>query len=241
MDGVVDKLGLVREGYPVLIYLPAYNAVVPLLVKARLNKGYEVFEYGPLPDCGTNLTNGVLIPGSLAEGCLFSYTELPSEYRPDMFYYTDNDRLLHVHAYIRPMFLRILLEIPIGTKTYSFRGIVVQRLDRDFGWFRHYKEIVFPPRIHVGWSFFNPSTLPMLTHARFIIGEYLVEPLLDRDALVKILMGRSPAYQVTFGGMNRFREIEEAVETWGAVMVERLPSWASEEEVRQAVDRALSR
>lgn len=236
----VDRLGLVRPGVPLLVYLPAYDAYVPLLPKNRRNLGYETYEYGPLPDCGA-ISGGVIAAGGVATGCTFSNPDLQGEQAKDMFYYTDPDTLVQAHFYIRPMMLRILNEVPLGNKTYSLYGIVTQDLRRDFGWFRFHRELVFLPKMHVGWEFYNQTNLALRTHARIVYGEYDVEPLLDVEALTRVLAGRAPAHVVSFGGPIRTREIEIGVETWGAVMVPRPPSWYREDEIRRLVSEALKR
>ena len=240
MGESVDRHGLVRPGYPLLLYLPAYEAYVPLLVKSRRNLGYETYEYGPLPDCGA-ISGGVIAAGGLATGCTFSNPELQGEQARDMFYYTDSDTAMHVHFYIRPLMLRILNEVPLGSRTYSLYGIVTQDPARDFGWYRHYREMLFPPKMHVGWTFYNPTNLNLYTNARFIYGEYEVEPLLDVEAVTRVLARRAPAHFVSFPSNTKSRELEIGVRTWGAVMVPRPPSWYREDEIRRLVSEALKR
>ena len=235
---VLDEKGFVRPGYPILIYLPAWDAYIPLLVKTRANLGYEDFEYGPLPDCG-DISNGVIPAGGKAANCTFSYSQLPPETAQDMFYYIYNDRLMHVYVEIRPVMLRILLEIPQGSKPYSLYGLVAQDLTRDFGWFRCCKEMVFPPKIHVGWDFYNPTNLDLKTWARFHYAEYIIEPIKDADVITKILVGKIPAHVVPFGGLNRFREIDLALSTWNAVMISKPPVWFTESQVKSFVQEQL--
>lgn len=237
----VDRFGLVKAGYPLFIYLPAYDSYVPLLVKYRYNQGYEIYNYGPLPDCGTAISNGVITAGGIATNCTFGNPELQGEQATDMFYYTDPDKAVHVHFYISPLALRILNEIPLGNKVYSLYGLLTQDLTRDFGWYRGYKEMIFMPKMHVGWDFYNPTNMNLKTYAKFIYAEYLVEPLLDTEALTRVLVGRAPAHIITFGGMNKTREIEIAIRTWNAVLVPRPPTWAREDEIRKLVVEVVKR
>lgn len=240
MREAVDKLGLVNPGYPLFVYLPAWDAYAPLLVRARLNLGYETYNYGPLPDCG-NISSGVISAGGIATNCTFSNSELQGEQATDMFYYTDPDRAIHAHIYISPLALRILNEIPLGNKVYSLYGLLTQDLTRDFGWYRGYKEMIFMPKFHVGWDFYNPTNMNLKTYAKFIYGEYLVEPLLDSEAITRVLTGKAPAHIITFGGMNKTREIEIAIKTWNTVLVPRPPVWAKEDEIRKIVSEVIKR
>ncbi len=241
MSEAVDRFGLVKPGYPLFIYLPAYDAYVPLLVRYRNNEGYETYDYGPLPDCGTVISNGVISAGGVATGCTFSNPELTGEQAKDMFYYTDSNIAMHAIFKINPLALRILNEIPLGNKTYSLYGIITQDLKRDFGWFRHTRELVFLPKMHIGWEYYNPSNMNLRTYVRFNYGEYFVEPLLDVEGITRVLAKKAPAHFVTFGGPVRTREIEIGVQTWGAVMVPRPPSWYREDEIRKLVSGVVKR
>jgi hypothetical protein len=46
---VVDKFGLVVENSYLTVYVPATNSALVFRVISRSNRGFEVFDYGPLP------------------------------------------------------------------------------------------------------------------------------------------------------------------------------------------------
>ncbi len=236
---LLDRYGLVRDGGVLMIYVPAYEALIPLVVRMRYNVGYEKFVYGPLPISFSGYEDGVLPAFQETDSITFPYNELPEATRDDMFYYTESGRLMHVHFKFYPMFMRVLTEVPQGQKDYSLYGKVTQDLKRPFGWFRYKKEMVFLPKIHIGWRFRNPTNMDVRTYMEFTYAEYRVEPVTNPDVLYELLTGKKPYYQVTFGGPLKFIEIQDALDVLRAPFIKKPKETDTPERVREYINAAL--
>jgi len=240
-SSIVDRYGLVKDGGVLMIYVPAYEAVIPLVVRMRYNVGYEKFIYGPLPISYSGYESGVLPAGTTTESITFPYNELPEATRDDMFYYIESGRLIHAHMRFYPLCLRILTEIPQGQKDYSLYGKVTQSVDRPFGWFRHRKEMVFLPKIHIGWVFKNPTNMDLRTYMEFTYAEYRVEPITNADTLFDLLTGKKPYYQVTYGGPLKFIEIQDALDILNAPFIKKPKETDTPDRIKAYIDAALSK
>ena len=229
----LDRYGLVKSNGIIAIYFRSVNAILPLKVEFRENEGYEEFTYGPIPISITGYEEGVIPAGQIVEGIKFPYNYLPAEQRDDMFYYTEPNKLIHAKLYFSPIALRIMTEVPLSKKIYSYLGKVTQDLTLDFGWFRGYKEMMFLPKIHVGWDFYNPTNLDLRTNLKIVYGEYRVSLLMDANMIYKVVTRKYPAYWFTYGGKYRFIELDDALKVYGIDSAEDLvpliPEWFPED------------
>jgi len=244
MDYVLDKYGLVRNGGVLAIYFPYKNAILPLRVVYRENEGFEHFLYGPLPISFSGYDAGVLPAGQRVEGITFPYTMLPAEMATDMFYYTEAGRVIHAHLYFSPIMLRVNVEIPVARKMYSYLGKVTQDLAYDFGWFRGKKEMVFLPKIHIGWDFYNPTNLDLRTNLTIVFGEYRVELVFDPEAIYGVVTRRYPAHYVTFGGRYWFPELTDALRILNVdedSLIPILPEYTPKDQYLSKIKECISR
>lgn len=234
MERILDAKGLVEDNKVISIYIPSVDAILPLRVIYRENRGYEEFNYGPIPVSFSGYEDGVIPAEQETSTIMFRYTKLPPELAEDMFYYTESGKLIHARIKISPILLRVMTEVPLGSKVYSFQDKVTQGLTEDFGWFRGEIEMVFLPKIHVGFRFYNPTNLDLRTNVHITYAEYRVEVVKDVDILYKIVTKQYPAYWISFGGKYRFVQLEDAVRVYGIPgteqLIPRLPEWTSKEQ-----------
>ncbi|MEM4429652.1 MAG: hypothetical protein QXM08_00630 [Thermofilaceae archaeon] len=211
MDRVVDSLGLVLENQLLVVYVPARNAALVFRVKSRVNRGFEVFNYGPLP-----LAAGEVLPtydgGSVpvpADGVMpgRSYTPTGRSFplkgafdESDMWYVPEDERerLFHVIQRVTPEFLRVDVQIPRGVTQGRFQGDrVVTGVDRDFGFSRGRIEVVHLPRLRYGYRWGNDTNMSVRTFVRFTYGEYIVETPRDPQLIFDVLTRRVQGHWVT--------------------------------------------
>jgi len=209
--GVLDQYGLVLENQFVVVFMPARSSALVFRVRSRVNRGFEVFNYGPLP-----ISGGEVLPtydgGSItvpADGVMpaRSYTPTGRGFplrgafdESDMWYvHEDNrDRLFHVIQVVTPEFLRTDVQIPRGVTQGRFQGDrVVTGVDRDFGFSRGRVEVVHLPRLRYGYRWGNDTNLAVRTFVKFIYGEYVVEIPKDSTLIFNILTRAVPSYWIT--------------------------------------------
>ena len=211
MYSVVDKFGLVSDGNYLTVFLPAKEVAFVFRVKARLNNGYEVLNYGPLPlSSGTTLptyegssssvpASGVLPARTFTQtGITFPYTGAYDE--TDMWYVTEEyrDLLFHVKQYIEPAWIRIDVQIPKGVTQGRFqRNKIITGVDKEFGFMRGFFETVHFPRIHYGYRYGNDTNMSVYTKVKFVYAEYLVEIPDNPELIFNILTKKVPSYWVT--------------------------------------------
>lgn len=243
-QNLLDEYGLLKNNSVLAVYFPSVRGFVPFRVLYRENQGYEKFNYGPLPVSFPGYEAGVIPAGQTTDSITFPYYELPEEQRVDMFYYTEPGRLIHAHIYISPILLRGLVEIPKGSKTYSYLDKVTQDLTKDFGFFRGYKEMIFLPKIHIGWKFYNPTNLDLRTNLHIVYGEYRVELVKEADVIYEIMTKKHPAYWIVYGGKYRFIELDDALKVYGIpsadYVVPLLPDWFSKAEAINIIKDRIS-
>jgi len=200
---IVDEKGLVLENNILVIHFPFANAIVPLRVVKRNNKGFEEFLYGALPVTFSGYSSGVIPARQTTEEFTFSYSRLVPEISPDMWYFSDENKVYHVHIYIEPAhLLRVFKRIPYGTTPYEFRGVSASptlALNIEFGFTRGYVEQVYLPNIKIGWMVTNPTNIDLRTYVRFVYGEYETEFIEDPEAIWDIMIGKILAYWYAFG------------------------------------------
>lgn len=208
---VTDQLGLVLENQYLTVYIPARNKAFVFRVKSRVNKGYEIINYGPLP-----LPAGeVLATYDGASATVLEYGVMPARaYTPtgkgfplegaydeeDMWYLPEiyRDRLFHVIQYVTPSFLRIDIQIPRGVTQNRFqRDRVVTGIDKEFGFTRGKIETVHLPRLKYGYRWGNDTNLTVRTFVKFIYGEYVVEIPNDSSLIFDILTRKTISYWIT--------------------------------------------
>lgn len=201
---------LVKEGGYLTIFIPPTSRALIFRVIGIKNKGYEKFDYGPLP-----ISSGTVLPtydgGSVTvpeDGVLpaRSYTleairfPLEGAYEPsDMWYLPSREKetLFHVHQYVKPAFLRIDVQIPKDITQASFQGRVTGGIDKDFGFKRGYFETIHIPGIVYGYRYGNDTNLDVRTFVMFIYGEYHIELVKDPELVFDILIGRVHSYWYT--------------------------------------------
>ncbi|MEM3905621.1 MAG: hypothetical protein QXZ17_01940 [Nitrososphaerota archaeon] len=215
---------LVGENRFLTVFMPAYGALV-FRVLHRVNKNYDVFNYGPIP-LKTNMSLSSLDGGSVypsSDGCIpaRSYNEngltfpLQGAFDPtDMWYLSEDhrDRVFHVITEVSPSILKIDLEIPKGVKQSRFqKDKLIGGVRADFGFSRGRIETVHIPRIHYGYRFGNDTNIEWRTFVRFRYGEYVVEIPDDPDLIFDILSGRVASHWVTLPVNSRDDTITAAL------------------------------
>jgi hypothetical protein len=210
---VVDELGLVKANNFLALYIPATAKALIFRVKARVNSGCEVLDYGPIPlKTGDTLNSFDVGTVSVPEDGVIparSYTPKGYLYPPiisgtwdttDMWFYPSDwaERLFHIIAEWTPRLMRVGLELPIGTKQTAFQQ---ERIDLDinspFGWARGKLEIAQLPALHYGYLFANETSAAFYTHTRFTYAEYIVDIPHDPETIFNIINYRTPAYWIT--------------------------------------------
>jgi hypothetical protein len=213
LERVLDELGLVLEGGYLTLYFPAMGSAVVFRVKSRVNRGYEVIDYGSLPiKAGTSLPTyegtSTTVP---ADGVLpaRSYTRDGLQFPPivsgtfsstDMWHTPEDDRdtLYHVKLHVHPPVIRVDLQIPTRIQQGRFqRGRVIVGVDTDFGFKRGFIEAVHFPYIQYGYRFGNDTNLDLKTFAKFTYGEYVVEVPRSAELIFDILTRRVLSYWLT--------------------------------------------
>lgn len=206
-----DELGLLLEGSILTVYLPAYGTALPFHIKARTNKGYEVFHYGPLPLKANEVLptydgGSATVPG---DGILpaRAYTDLAKTFpysgvydESDMWYFPSeyNDMLFHVIQKVTPSFLRCDIQIPKGVKPARFqRDKVIGGVDKDFGFSRGVIETIHLPEIHYGYRWGNDTNIALVTKVTFIYAEYVVETVKDAETIFAILTKKIPSHWIS--------------------------------------------
>jgi len=238
---VVDRFGLVNENNYLVVYFPATGTAIPFRVLARVNKGFEVFDYGSLPitttttlssyDGGTVTppANGVLPARSYTPDLAFpaiSGTPLTSvRDTSDIWYLDENDRdsLFHVKMFVYPPIIRTDIRIPTNVAQLRFqKNRVVIGVVTVFGFARGALEFIRLPYLRYGLRFGNDTNLDLYTFVRFIYAEYVVEIPKDSDVIADILLKRVPSYWLTMPISYQDPAISDALrrvygftETWG--------------------------
>jgi hypothetical protein len=238
---VVDKLGLVNENSYLVVYFPATGTAIPFRVLARVNKGFEVFDYGPLPitttttlssyDGGTATppASGVMPARSYTPDLAFpavSGTPL-SNVRDtgDIWYLDENDRdrLFHVKMFVYPPIIRTDIRIPTSVTQLRFqKDRVVVGVNTVLGFTRGVLEFIRLPYLRYGLRFGNDTNLNLYTFVRFIYAEYVVEVPKDAGVVADILLKRVPSYWFTMpvsyqdpGISDALRRVYGFTATWG--------------------------
>ena len=252
-ESVVDKLGLVEEGQYLTVFIPATERALVFQVVSRLNRGYEIFDYGLIPlSSGDTLTSldggtttvpadGVLPARSftpLNEGIQFPLENAFDE--NDMWYIPTepsySNRLFHVKTKVTPEFLKLGVEIPPGIEQAAFQTNVSGGIDKDFGFTRGMIELVHFPGIHYKYRFANDTNMNVYTYVKFVYGEYIVRIPRDASLICNILKRKVASYWLTMPIRKYETEIKRAfVNTYG---IEGFPITATEEEVKEILEKA---
>jgi hypothetical protein len=213
---VADKFGLVVENSYLTVYIPATNSTLVFRVISRSNRGFEVFDYGPLPlrsgDTLTTFVGGTttvpadgVLPAMSFTGDL-RFPAIPGTAlvnvrdTSDIWYFDkdDRDRLFHVKMYVYPPVIRIHVRIPTNVTQYRFqKDRVALGIDAPLGFSRGTLEVVHIPYLIYGYRFANDTNLDLRTYVRFLFGEYVVEIPRDPDLIFDILARRVPSYWIT--------------------------------------------
>lgn len=212
MSRVVDPYGLVLENEFLVAYIPATERALVFRVRSRINKGFERFNYGPIP-----IPAGIPLPsyagGSItvpSDGVMpmLSYIPHPGISFPmrgaydetDMWYMPSDyrDRLFHVILDVTPKWLRIDVTIPKGVSQGRFqKDKITTGIDRIMGFTRGRIELIHFPKIYYGYRFGNDSNLNVYTGVSFTYAEYVVEIPKNEDLIFNILTRNIPSKWVT--------------------------------------------
>ena len=203
---------LVDEGGYLVVYVPAACRAMVFRVVTRVNKGFEVIDYGPLPlrkgdvlagyDGGSAVVpeDGVMPPRSYVPPSGVTFPMPGAFDETDMWYVPSEwgERLFHVVLSATPGFLRLDVAVPRGVVQGRFqRDKVTTGLEKGFGYTRGEIEVVHLPGIHYGYRFGNDTNLAVHTGARFTYAEYVVEIPRSPELVFDILTKRVPARWVT--------------------------------------------
>jgi len=232
MDRVVDELGLVPEGGLMTLYFPCYESAIVFRVRSRENKGFEAFDYGPLPlSAGTPLptyegtsttvpADGVLPARSYTRDALtfpapaFMSTSVFD--RNDVFRLSkdDADALFHVRLFVHPPLVRVEVRMPSNVPQYGFQrrraSVGVDTL--WIGARRGSAEAVHFPQVQTGYRFGNDAYwMDLRTFVRFVFGEYRVEVPKSPELVFDVLAKRAPSYWLTLPVFTRAEPLEEVL------------------------------
>ena len=229
---VVDKNGLVKDNELLTVYYPSTNKAMVFRVITRQNKEFETIDYGTLPltagdslvtyegAVATVLTTGVMPARSYTTGKEFAFGNDiwdPS----DMFFvpYTWNDRVFHVKTYVKPGFIRVGLQIPVGVNQSRFqkeRVIGGVNYQTGFGYKFGEMETVHMPEIHYGYMFGNDTNLSLVTGVKFVYGEYIVKIPNSASLIFDVLSKSYPAHWVGLPITTADSTITQSLKkTWG--------------------------
>lgn len=203
-----------EPGDILLVYLPAYGTVLPFQIEEVVNEPYETIDYGPLPLTTSVAVNYLVTPSGPAPSAVPATGVLPpmaynaspvtfplqGAFDPsDMFYFkSPPNKLIYYRLYVRPRWLRVIPEVPIGTfiskydNVYFSNGGSLAVSVGNFsgiastGFHRGYAELVQFPDLHYGFIFVNDSTLTAYTSARIEYYELRVGVPSANDAYLAI-------------------------------------------------------
>ena len=192
-------------------YVPATRKALVFRVKNIRNISQDM-HYGALPiTSGMTVSQyaggsttapaaGVIPAGSYTtSGIAFSTTDSVFE-KTDMWYLSENYRNILFDVVLRttPSFLRLGLELPVGSNQYRFQqDKVTLGVGKSFGWTRGEIETLMIPEIHQGFVFGNDSNIPVYTGAHFLYSEMEVEVPKDPTTVLKVLRGDVPFKSIT--------------------------------------------
>ena len=211
---VLDELGLVRDNNYLVVYIPPTNKAFVFWVKGRVNSGYEVLHYGPLPlltsiTCtgyaGNNLSppaTGVIPPMNYCPSLLPPPTKLipappGTNLSQFMFYHEKKEKLFHVRMFVRPRWIRTQIQIPPGSSQYMFNDYTVG-VGYSGGFGRGYLEYVVFPGLIYSFVWGNDMVYGAFTILDIIYGEYLVDLVTDPDILYEVLTHQIPSAWIVF-------------------------------------------
>ncbi len=218
----------IRENDIIVLHLPAYQSALVFRVKALLNRGFERFEYGPLP-----LKSGISLPtvdGTTvtvpadgvfpARAITPTSITFPSPYDPtksDM-WYVPKDRRSHIRYItlkLRPEVLRVLVELPQGLRQLMFQEVETVRYASGadvFGFRRGEIDWWQMPGIHVGLLFANLYNIHWMTYASFTYQDMIIEIPKIADLIFDALIGKVRAHWFTLPITTPSKELEVALD-----------------------------
>lgn len=231
------------------LYFPAYEGIIVFRVRRHLNPEAYAFLYGPLPISFTGYEEGVIPANQVTEWITFPYRLLPEEYRSDMFYFVEENKLIHAYITVEPSaILRGYLMIPAGQQQYTFRGIIAANPgtseieSTDFGFFRGTKEMIFIPRVRIQWAFANRSNLDVRTNVKIKYAEYDVEIINDPNIILDVMWGKISSYQYTWGGITRSGDVERVFrDVWNTWPARFVPRYIERSEALRMIEESITR
>lgn len=200
-----DNMGFIK------CYIPATQKALVFLVRNVCNLT-EVINYGALPlESGKTFSlygGGTVTSGAAGVMPANSYTSSGVRFpttdsvydKTDMFYMSENyaRRLFDVVLETTPKWLRVGLEIPVGSNQYRFQDDKVPLgVPKSFGWSRGAIETLMLPEIHQGFVFGNDTNVAVNTGARIRYSELEVEMPRDPTTILKVLRGEYKAKTIT--------------------------------------------
>jgi hypothetical protein len=211
MDRVTDELGLCIENAYLTVFFPAKESALVFRVKARVNRGSEIINYGHLPIAsGETLSSldGGTGPSAPADGVIPARAYTGDKTFPmanaydtsDMWYLPEDyrERIFHVIQIVTPAFLRTDIRIPTGVPQGRFqRDKIITGVDKTFGFGRGRTETVHLHKVHYGYRYANDTNVPFYTFVKFIYGEYLIEIPQDPELIFYILTKKVPSHWVS--------------------------------------------
>ena len=244
INGVTDRLGLVRENKLLVVVIPREDVALVFRVVYRkvfkleypmlpLKKGMTLAMYG-----GGTVTvpeDGIFPPMSFTDRCV--YFPMPNAYDPtDMFYVPKDwkDTIFHVYHHVKPGWIRIEVEIPPDTIQISYqRDKISGGVSTNFGFARGTIEVIHLPDVKVGYKFGNDTSAAVLTSDFMIIGEYHVELVLEPEVVFDAIVGKIPAYVYTLPVYRTTDYVMSKIEeTYGFRGFPIYPSYKREEAIK---------
>jgi len=218
----------IKENEYLVLYIPGTQTALVFRVISIVNKGFEKWEYGPIPiPSGTTLptldgtTATVPVLGVLPARAFTPISiTFPSPYNTevtDMWYFPteQRSRLMIIKAKIRPEVLRVTIEYPQGSKQiYYLEGKTYRYATGvdPFGFKRGEIEWVQLPGIHVGLIFVNPYNINWFTYVTFEYLDMRIEIPKIPELIFDILVGKVKATWITIPVNILTTELKNALE-----------------------------
>lgn len=206
---LLDEKGFVNEGGHLLLYYPCFNGVLGYKVISRLNKGFEVFNYGAINYTASGHEAGVVPNASATETYKFQWidTRLSGKERNNMFYFEESDRLIHLFMTIKPYVLMNYIYYPENVISVTYADKVTANPENGdrFGYFRERFEIVNIPYLEWSIATYNPTNMDLRTFVRFEYADYKVEFIADTDTLRRMWQEEIPVKKITIPAYSPFK------------------------------------
>lgn len=125
----------------------------------------------------------------------------------------DTHRIYQIFRGIAPSPLRTYLDYPSGTPQQHLE-VLSRPASADFGYVDGFEsplncpspktEVWIPPKVSMGYAFFNPDAMAVTPLLKFYMWRYHVDWLKDVDLIARIMARQTECRLVTLGGLGGF-------------------------------------